>query len=150
MSGTIFTIGYARAAQEALIAALLAARVECLVDVRAIAASRRPGFGKTSLKSAVEEAGIAYHHFRHLGTPKEGREAARRGDQAKLDEVYAGQLELPEALAQMAQLHALAAGQRICLLCYCEEAATCHRSRLAVAALAGFARIDLHPVPGAT
>lgn len=145
MTGTLFTIGYARATQDALVASLLDAGVEVLVDVRAIAASRRAGFAKSSLKAAVEAAGMEYVHFRHLGTPKEGREAARRGDHATLERVYSGQLELPEALAQMAQLQALANEQRVCLLCYCEDAESCHRSLLADETFAGWKRVDLAP-----
>ena len=128
-----------------MVATLLEAGVEVLVDVRAIAASRRVGFAKTSLKAAVEAAGMEYVHSRHLGTPKEGREAARRGDHAMLERVYSGQLELPEAMAQMAQLQAKASEQRVCLLCYCEDAESCHRSLLADDAFSGWKRVDLAP-----
>jgi len=130
----LVTIGYANATQYALIAQLREAGVEVLADIRALPLSRRAGFSKTSLKAAVEEAGIGYRHFRHLGTPKEGRDAARKGDYTTLRRVYDGQLELPEALAQMAELQALAAEKRTCLLCYCGEAEKCHRSLLIEAA----------------
>src|SRR6478609_5685378 len=98
----IFTIGYEQATQPALVVALREAGVEVLADIRYLPLSRRPGFSKNSLKSAVEEAGIEYRHFRQLGTPAEGRAAARRGDHAVLIRIYEGQLELPEALKQMA------------------------------------------------
>src|SRR5690606_9199497 len=104
---TVFTIGYEQATQTAVVSALREAGVEALADIRYLPLSRRPGFSKSSLRAAVEEAGIAYRHFKHLGTPAEGRAAARRGDHAELSRVYAGQLELPEALAQMAELRAL-------------------------------------------
>jgi len=144
MSGEIFTIGYARTTQDALVSALCEAKVEVFADIRAIANSRRPGFSKTSLAAGVEEAGIQYRHFKHLGTPKEGRDAARKGDLATLRRVYEGQLELPEALAQMAQVQALAREQHICLLCYCEETAKCHRALLIEAAFADWQVRDLH------
>lgn len=150
MGGEILTIGYARATQDALVATLKAAKVAFLVDIRGVAASRRPGFSKTSLRSAVEEAGISYLHLRALGTPKEGRDAARRGDRATLERVYAGQLELPEALAQMAQLQDLAAQHRTCLLCYCEDAGHCHRSLLVAEAFPNWQRIDLPTGEGPT
>ena len=143
----ILTIGYARATQDALVEALVDARVELLADIRALPLSRRAGFSKTSLAAAVEEAGIAYRHFRHLGTPKEGRDAARRGDHATLERVYRGQLELPEALAQMAELQALAREQRSCLLCYCERAEGCHRELLVEDAFADWRRVDLSASP---
>ncbi|QZH75638.1 MAG: DUF488 domain-containing protein [Erythrobacter sp.] len=150
MSGVIHTIGYARATQDALVSALVAARIELLADVRALPLSRRAGFSKTSLKAAVEAAGMSYRHFRDLGTPKEGRDAARRGDYVTLQQVFAGQLELPEAMAQMAELTTLARERRTCLLCYCEEPDHCHRALLVDAAFEDWKRIDLHPgeLPG--
>jgi hypothetical protein len=90
----IFTIGYEQTTTGDLIAALQAAGVQRVVDIRAVAASRRPGFSKTALGGALQEAGIAYEHLRALGTPKEGRDAAKRGDRVTLERVYAGQLEL--------------------------------------------------------
>jgi uncharacterized protein (DUF488 family) len=142
---TVFTIGYEQATQAAVIAALRGAGVELLADVRYLPLSRRPGFSKSSLKAAAEEAGIAYRHFKQLGTPAEGREAARRGDHAGLARVYAGQLELPEAMAQMGELREIAEGKRVALLCYERDPAVCHRSLLFDAALEGFERIDLEP-----
>src|SRR3989337_1717061 len=97
----LFTIGYEQATQAAVVTALHDAGVEVLADIRYLPLSRRPGFSKNSLRAAVEEAGIGYRHFRHLGTPAEGRAAARPGDHAELDRIYAGQLELPEAMQQM-------------------------------------------------
>jgi uncharacterized protein (DUF488 family) len=142
---TIFTIGYEQATQAALIDALKLAGVRLLADIRYLPLSRRPGFSKNSLKAAVEEAGIGYRHFRDLGTPAEGRAAARRGDHKELARVYAGQLELPQALAQMAELRALAEDIPTCLLCYERRAAECHRSLLIEALLGDFAVVDLEP-----
>ena len=142
---TIFTIGYEGVTQAAVIDALRDAGVELLADIRFLPLSRRPGFSKTSLKAAVEEAGMAYRHFKQLGTPAEGREAARRGDHAGLARVYSGQLELPEAMAQMAELREIAEGKRTALLCYEREAAECHRALLFDALFADFDRVDLEP-----
>lgn len=142
---TIFTIGYEKATQAAVVDALREAGVEVLADIRYLPLSRRPGFSKNSLKAGVEEAGIAYRHFRHLGTPAEGRAAARRGDHAELQRLYAGQLELPEALAAMAELRALAEEKRVALLCYERNAAECHRSLLFDTLFADFSRSDLEP-----
>jgi len=145
---TILTIGYAHATQAALVAALTGAGVELLADVRALANSRRPGFSKNSLRAAVEEAGIGYRQFKRLGTPKEGRDAARRGDYATLKRVYSGQLELPEALGQMAELCELALHRRTCLLCYCQACDACHRGLLVKELFADFERLDLEPAAG--
>jgi len=142
---TIFTIGYEQATQGALVDALRAAGAKVLADIRYLPLSRRPGFSKSSLRAAVEEAGIAYRHFRNLGTPADGRAAARRGDHAALARIYAGQLELPEALAQMAELRALSEQQPVALLCYERRAIECHRSLLVKALLADFTEVDLEP-----
>lgn len=142
---TIFTIGYEQATQAALVDTLKEAGVKLLADIRYLPLSRRPGFSKNSLKAAVEEAGIAFRHFRDLGTPADGRAAARRGDHAELERIYAGQLELPQALAQMAELRALAEETPTCLLCYERRAAECHRSLLVNALLSDFQVVDLEP-----
>jgi uncharacterized protein (DUF488 family) len=141
----IFTIGYEQATQAAVVAALREAGVEVLADIRYLPLSRRPGFSKSSLRAAVEEAGIAYRHFRDLGTPAEGRAAARRGDHAELARIYGGQLELPEALKQMAELRALAEEKAVCLLCYERAAGHCHRTLLIDTLLTDFDRVDLAP-----
>ena len=65
---------------DALIGELKRARVKLLVDVRAVAASRKPGFSKRQLAAALDENGIGYLHLQTLGTPTEGRTAARAGD----------------------------------------------------------------------
>ncbi|WP_442677915.1 DUF488 domain-containing protein [Sphingomonas sp. ASY06-1R] len=126
----IFTIGYEKATQPELIAALQAAGVERLIDVRAVPLSRRPGFSKNILARGLAAANISYVHLRALGTPPEGREAARKGQQGVLERVYAGQLELPEAMAQAAQMVALAAEKPSALLCFEREPGGCHRTLL--------------------
>ncbi|HVM37798.1 MAG TPA: DUF488 domain-containing protein [Sphingomicrobium sp.] len=126
----IFTIGYEAATMADFIAALVAAGVERVIDVRALPLSRRPGFSKSPLRAALAEAGIDYVHLRALGTPAAGRAAARGGRTAELERIYAGQLELPEAIAQGAQMLALAAERPSALLCYERDPAGCHRSLL--------------------
>lgn len=126
----IFTIGYEGATQAELIAALAQAGVSLLADIRAVPLSRRPGFSKNILAAGLRDAGIDYVGLKALGTPALGREAARRGDHATLARVYAGQLELPEAMAEGARLRDLAAGQPTALLCFEREPAGCHRSLL--------------------
>lgn len=142
---TIWTIGYEQATVAGLMTALSRAGVEVLADVRALPLSRRPGFSKTALAGAAQEAGIEYRHFKALGTPADGRAAARRGDHASLAAIYASQLELPEAIAAGAALADLAANRKVALLCYERAAAECHRTLLREAVLPGFTAIDLLP-----
>jgi len=126
----IFTIGYEGTTVGEFIAALHKAGVRRLIDVRALPLSRRPGFSKTALRGALEEAGIEYLHLKALGTPADGRAAARAGRHADLERIYAGQLELPEAIAQSAQMLALANEMPSALLCMEREPAHCHRTLL--------------------
>jgi uncharacterized protein (DUF488 family) len=133
----IFTIGYEGATVGEFLAALEQSGVERLIDVRAVPNSRRPGFSKTPLRNALAEARIDYVHLRALGTPAEGRAAARAGRIDDLKRIYMGQLELPEAMAQAAQMLELAAEQPSALLCFERDPAHCHRTLLLEAVAPG-------------
>jgi uncharacterized protein (DUF488 family) len=126
----IFTIGYEGATVPEFVATLGSAGVQRVIDVRALPNSRRPGFSKTPLRNALAEADIDYVHLRALGTPVEGRAAARAGRIEDLERIYAGQLELPEAMAEGARMVELAKEKPSALLCYEREPAGCHRSLL--------------------
>jgi uncharacterized protein (DUF488 family) len=141
----IFTIGYEKATQPELIAALHAAGVTRVIDVRAVPLSRRPGFSKNILKNGLAEAGIDYVHLKALGTPAEGREAARKGRHDELERIYAGQLDLPEAIVAGAQMRDLAAEKPSALLCYEREPSGCHRTLLLRAVAPDAEVADLFP-----
>ncbi|HET6943618.1 MAG TPA: DUF488 domain-containing protein [Sphingomicrobium sp.] len=126
----LFTIGYEGTTVGEFLSALQSAGIERIIDVRAIPNSRRPGFSKTPLRKALAEVGIDYVHLRALGTPADGRAAARAGRHADLERIYAGQLELPEAVAEGAQMVGLAEEKPSALLCYERDPAACHRSLL--------------------
>jgi uncharacterized protein (DUF488 family) len=133
----IFTIGYEGATMPEFIDALQKAGVVRVIDVRALPLSRRPGFSKSPLRSALGDAGIEYVHLKSLGTPAEGRAAARAGRHADLERIYAGQLELPEAIVQSAQMLDLAREKASALLCMEREPAHCHRTLLLSAVAPG-------------
>ena len=102
-----------------------------LVDTRAVAASRRPGFSKRQLAASLDETGIGYIHLQKLGTPAEGRAAARNGDFATLWRIYDKHIKKAgpqDALGELATL--IRSGKRVALLCYCRDPKTCHRSRI--------------------
>jgi len=141
----LFTIGYEKTTQDELIAALQAAGVERLIDVRALPLSRRPGFSKSALRGGLQEAGIDYVHLRALGTPADGRAAARAHRHDDLKRIYADQLALPEAMAQGAQMIDLAREKPTALLCYERDPATCHRSLLIDAIAPDAEVVDLFP-----
>src|SRR3954471_2204362 len=100
----LFTIGYEQAKPAAVLNEMKEAKIDLVVDTRAVAASRRPGFSKRQLAASLDEAGIGYLHLQKLGTPKEGRDAARSGNLAKLFDIYEKQLATPEAREQLDEL----------------------------------------------
>jgi uncharacterized protein (DUF488 family) len=139
----IYTIGYEGVTQAEFLAALKQAKVERVIDVRAVPNSRRPGFSKNLLKNALAEEGIDYVHLRALGTPADGRAAARAGRQEDLERIYSGQLELPEAIAESAKMVALVTEKPSALLCYEREPGGCHRTLLWRAAAPDAEIVDL-------
>jgi uncharacterized protein (DUF488 family) len=139
----VFTIGYEGATVPEFVAALEKAGVERVIDVRALPLSRRPGFSKSPLKAALAEAGIDYVHLKALGTPSEGRTAARSGRHADMARIYSGQLELPEAMAQSAEMLELAKEKPSALLCMEREPQHCHRTLLLKAVAAEVEVVDL-------
>ncbi len=145
MTMRIFTIGYEGATVAEFIAALKQARVTRVIDVRALPLSRRPGFSKSPLRAALGEAGIEYVHLKALGTPAEGRTAARAGRHADLERIYSGQLELPEAMAQSAQMLELALEKPSALLCMERDPADCHRTLLLKAIAPEAEAVHLYP-----
>jgi uncharacterized protein (DUF488 family) len=121
------TIGYEAATQGAVIDCLKRAGVEVLIDVRAVASSRRAGFSKTLLAASLAEAGIDYVHLRALGTPKAGRQAVRAGHVAEMERIYEAHLQEPEAQVQLAEALDIARERPAALLCYEADALHCHR-----------------------
>ena len=129
---TLFTIGYQQTPQKAVLDELESAGVKLLIDVRAVTSSRRPGFSKNQLTASLDERGIAYIHLKALGTPKEGRLAARSANYDALERIFSAHLKRPEARQQLDELAALVkqAGP-VCLLCYERDHRHCHRQMIA-------------------
>ena len=128
----LFTIGYEHATTRAMLDALKHSKVDVVIDVRAVTSSRRPGFSKRQLAAGLDERGIGYLHLRALGTPTEGRLAARSGKRDELFRIYEKHLKTPEAREEMDELATLAkSGRRLCLLCYERDPGGCHRRRVA-------------------
>lgn len=125
------TIGYETDTQNGLIKRLQAAEVELVVDVRAVASSRKAGFSKTLLGNSLNAEGVDYLHLRALGTPKPGREAARAGRVDEMRRIFEAHLEEPEAQLALAQATDLAKRKRIALLCYEDDPNCCHRKIVA-------------------
>ena len=125
------TIGYERQTQDVVIAKLKAAGVETLVDVRAVASSRLAGFSKTLLAASLAEAGIDYVHLRQLGTPKPGRDAARKGHIAEMTAIFEDHMAEAGAQLELARAKELASDKKVALLCFEADHHGCHRNILA-------------------
>ena len=128
----LFTIGYEQTPANSVLDELEAAGVKLLVDVRAVASSRRPGFSKSQLAAGLDERGISYLHLRGLGTPKSGREAARSGQYGVLHKIYTAHLKTVQAREELDELSALVNKTGpVCILCYERDHAHCHRQWIA-------------------
>ncbi|WP_043360562.1 DUF488 family protein [Belnapia sp. F-4-1] len=143
----LFTIGYEETVPTRLIEALRGAGVTTLVDVRALANSRKPGFAKTALSAALAEAGIGYRHVKALGTPAEGRAAVRAGRPGEMRRIFGAHLAGVEAQAALGALTEQARRETVCLLCLEADPSQCHRTLVAeaVTATSGVAVTHLHP-----
>lgn len=127
----LFTIGYEAETLPRFLERLKTAGVKVVIDVRAVAASRRAGFSKTLLAASLAAEGIDYVHLRGLGTPKAGRDAARKGRIAEMREIFEGALAEPQAQLELAQAEQIAAGRPAALLCFEADACGCHRAIVA-------------------
>lgn len=130
-AGKLWTIGYGAAGVPGFVAALKAAKIGTLIDVREIANSRRAGFSKRALAASLDEAGIAYIHMKALGTPKAGREASRRGDKNTMRRIFEARLAEPESQLALAETASLAKQGRVCIMCLEHDWRDCHRAIVA-------------------
>ncbi len=123
----LLTIGYEGCTIDRVLKTLVDARVGLLIDVRAVAASRKPGFSKRQLAAGLDGAGIRYVHLQGLGTPKPGRDAVRAGHPERMEPIFREHMTSDRAQADLAQAKVLAREQRACLLCFERDHTTCHR-----------------------
>ena len=148
MTLPLATIGYEATTVDRVVAALAEAGVAHLIDVRAVPLSRKPGFSKRQLAAALDGAGIRYSNLRGLGTPKAGRDAARRGDTATMHRIFRAHMETPEAQADLGLAVEIARAAPACLLCFERDARHCHRTLVAEAMAAPDARHLAASLPG--
>jgi uncharacterized protein (DUF488 family) len=117
--------------QDQLLDLLLASGVQTLLDVRAVPLSRKAGFSKGVLAASLQARGIRYLHDRRLGTPKPGRDAARRGRTAEMVRVFEAHMAADAPREGLADAVRLARTARVCLLCFERAPHACHRAILA-------------------
>lgn len=127
----LLTIGYEGCTIDTVLATLREAGVSLLLDVRAVAASRKPGFSKRQLAAGLDAAGIRYVHLQRLGTPKAGRDAVRAGHPERMVPIFQAHMETSEAQEALARAKGLAVENRCCLLCFERDHRRCHRRLVA-------------------
>lgn len=131
MADNLLTIGYEGCTIDGVLDALRTAAVDVLIDVRAVAASRKPGFSKRQLSAGLDAVGIRYVHLQGLGTPKPGRDAARAGKIERMEAIFRQHMTSDRALVELAQACSLARMTRCCLLCFERDHDRCHRRLVA-------------------
>lgn len=127
------TIGYEGALLDDFIATLKSSSIRTLIDVRELPISRRKGFAKKALSTALDAADIRYLHLKGLGDPKPGREAARAGDLTGFLKVFRAHMLTSAAQSDLAVAATNVASGGVCLMCFERDHAACHRTLVAEA-----------------
>jgi len=145
VAGRIYTVGYEGLTLDGLIDRLRGAKVTTVVDVRLTPSSRKPGFSRKRLSEALDEVGISYIHEGELGNPPGNRDSFRRGDGQEGRERMRALLSngAGEALDRVV---ALAAEERIAVLCFERERQRCHRDVITEMAVERNPAIDIVPM----
>jgi uncharacterized protein (DUF488 family) len=129
-SGTgVIGVGYEGRTLPDFVDDLVAAGVATLVDVRLTPISRKKGFSKTALITALAAAGISYRHFPQLGNPKPNRAgfAGPTDELLRARSVFAEWINRPDAADALESLAELAQNERVAVLCFEADQARCHR-----------------------
>lgn len=127
----IYTIGYEGTDIERFVLTLVNVGIDLIADVRAVPISRKRGFSKNILAEKLRQHDIDYIHFKALGDPKPGRDAAKAGNFSEFRRIYKAHLSTKEAQADLKRVAAVAAVKNVCLLCFEREPEACHRSLVA-------------------
>ena len=127
MTNGLVSVGYEGRSIEMFVEALVRAGVATVADVRMTPLSRKPGFSKTKLTTALAEAGIAYLHLKSLGNPKSNREPFWNGRAAEGQAVFRDLLQEESAVAALDRLTELASEEVVAVLCFEQDQASCHR-----------------------
>jgi uncharacterized protein (DUF488 family) len=129
----IWTIGHSTRSREDLLALLRAHDIRGIADVRRFPASRRhPHFNRDVMSTWLNEAGVEYRHFEHLGGRR--RASADSKNTALRHPAFRGYADyMATAPFQRAldDLIAWAASARVAVMCAESVWWQCHRSLIA-------------------
>lgn len=126
----LFTIGYEGRAVEDFVVQLKNFAIDCLIDVREIPLSRKPGFSKSTLAQRLARENIKYVHLKDLGSPKSIREKLKKNwDYAGFFEKMETYLECKRQALEEAYVYVIE--NNCCLMCFEKLATKCHRKIVA-------------------
>lgn len=128
-----FTVGYEGRTTKDLFDTLLAAGVQCVVDIRYNPVSMyRPDLSKGNLQKGLESSGIAYFHLREWGVPRDIRaRAIETGTRQTIWDWYDQCVVAPHFRRNLHQF--LNLGYPVAMLCMECDPTECHRHRIALA-----------------
>jgi uncharacterized protein (DUF488 family) len=128
-----FTVGYEGRTTKDLFSALLAANVQCVVDIRYNPVSMyRPELSKGNLQSALLDCGIAYFHLREWGVPRDIR--AKAVESGTRETIWQWYDECVVGAHFRRNLHRfLNFGYPVAMLCMECDPTECHRHRIFMA-----------------
>jgi uncharacterized protein (DUF488 family) len=127
---TVFTVGHSTRPIAEFIDVLHGYAIELLVDIRTVPGSRRnPQFGQQSLEQSLADAHIRYLHMKSLGGLRRTTEhSINLGWRNASFRGYADHMQTPEFGEAVDELAALAARQRVAIMCAEAVPWRCHRS----------------------
>jgi len=130
MPRELFTTGYEGWDVDSFVANLKSHAINCLLDVRELPISRKPGFSKSGLAKRLEQEKITYVHFKELGSPKVIRKQLKRTHDygtffEKMDRYLADKKET------IKKAYSYVVSYKCCIMCFEHLAATCHRKIVA-------------------
>lgn len=124
----VSSVGYEGCDIASFIEAIQAAGVDLVADVRLTPLSRKQGFSKARLGSALGEIGVRYEHLRSLGNAKENRPLFAGAELEVGRARYRAGLRTPEARRALDKLASWRQEHHIALLCFERDERRCHRS----------------------
>lgn len=129
----LFTLGYEGSTLPQFLRVLRSRQIDVLLDVREAPVSRKPGFSKLPLSLAAEKAGVSYEHWPEFGCPRPIRDAYRAdGNWNSYTKKFLK--HLPSISDSVELLVARALREKICLVCFEADPASCHRSLISQSA----------------
>ncbi|NHI19447.1 DUF488 family protein [Phycicoccus endophyticus] len=124
----VSSVGYEGCDIASFVDAIQAANVDLVADVRLTPLSRKQGFSKARLDSALGEIGVRYEHLRSLGNAKENRPLFAGAELEVGRARYRAGLRTPEAKRALDELASWRQEHHVVLLCFERDERRCHRS----------------------